>query len=128
MKEKAAVKISVSLPETLKDELDRYAGAHGLSVSATVQQALEAFFQGSDPGPEPSSLEPRVAQLETEVARLQRQFERAHEVLEQHREFLLSLRPLADLAGVALTLPPCLPTPRKRRKTQKSGGGSGMLG
>jgi len=109
--DKAAVKISVSLPEALKVELDRYAVAHDLSLSATVQQALEAFLHASDPGPGPSPLEPRVEQLEAELARLQRQLERAHEVLEQHRECLVSLRPLADMAGVALTLPPYPPCP-----------------
>jgi hypothetical protein len=105
--ERPAVKISVSLPESLKEELDRYAVAHDLSLSATVQQALEAFLHpATDPGPGPSPLEPRVAQLEAELARLQRQLERTHEVLAQHREFLVSLQPLQDLAGIALTLPP----------------------
>ena len=105
--DKPAVKISISLPHDLKEELDRYAGAHGLSVSATVQQALEALLHPG-PGPGPAPLEPRVAQLEAELARLQRQLEQAHEVLEQHRECLVSLGPLQDLLGVVLTLPPGL--------------------
>ena len=107
--DRPAVKISISLPESLKEELDRYAVAHDLSLSATVQQALEAFFHpASDPGPGPSPLEPRVAQLEAELARLQRQLERTQEVLAQHRDFLEGLRPIQDIVGVALTLPPQL--------------------
>ena len=109
-----AVKLSVSLPEALKAQLDRYATEHDLSVSQTVQQALEAFFQPAQPapGPEPGQdvarLEKMVLELGREVQDVRGELVRTRQVLDQHREFLLALRPLLDLAGVALTLPPSL--------------------
>lgn len=46
-------KISVSLPDELETELDRYAREHDLPVSRVVAQALEAFFRGgTEPPPD----------------------------------------------------------------------------
>lgn len=102
---RSAVKISVSLPEALKAQLDDYAVKHDLSLSQTVQQALEALFQPSEPppGPEPGQ---DVAHLEKMVLELRQTLVHTQHVLDQHRDFLIAIRPLMDLAGIAASLPP----------------------
>ena len=102
-----AVKISVSLPEALKSQLDRYATEHDLSVSQTVQQALEALFQSSEPPPVPGPGQD-IARLEKSVLELRQELLRTQRVLDQHRECFVQLRPLFDLAGVVATMPPQL--------------------
>lgn len=107
-----AVKISVSLPEALKTQLDRYATEHDLSVSQTVQQALEAFLQHPEPpsGPEPGQdvarLEKMVLDLSRELQEVRSEFTHTKQILDQHRDFLVAMRPLLELAGVAASLPP----------------------
>lgn len=116
-----AVKISVSLPEALKLELDRYADEHNLSVSQTIQRALEALFHPPvpDPDPEEPGPDPDVLQLvqmlnrdvqtlQNDLAQTRQALTWTQQVLEQHRECLASLAPLTQLAGVALTLPPSM--------------------
>jgi hypothetical protein len=118
MDSKLAVKISVSLPEALKGQLDHYAGEHDLSVSQTVQQALEAFFQappppGPEPPPNPSNplLEQMVMEMNRQLQDACRELARTQQVLEQHREFMQGLGPMLQLSGVYLSLPPSLHSP-----------------
>lgn len=51
-------KISVSLPDDLKERLDAYAQAHNQSVSESVQIALEKLLNGSSPPPPPPPAPP----------------------------------------------------------------------
>ena len=107
--DKLAIKISVSLPEALKAQLDQYVVDNGGSASQVVQQALEAFFSPAVPPPPPEpdlQLQKLVLQLSADVQFLRNELERTQRVLDRHREFLVGLRPLTDLAGVALSLPP----------------------
>lgn len=47
-------KISVSLPDDLKQQLDDYAAAHQLTNSEVVQKALRLLFQPESPQPTPT--------------------------------------------------------------------------
>ena len=47
-------KISISLPDALKERLDAYALAHSQSVSESVQKALEQLLDGSPPPAPPT--------------------------------------------------------------------------
>lgn len=109
--DKLAIKISISLPEALKADLDQYTAEHGLTASQTVQQALEMLFGHSPLPPTPSpgqdvQLEHRVDELGRELQDVQEELTRARQVLDRHRDYLLALRPLLDIAGIAATLPP----------------------
>lgn len=121
-------KISISLPDPLKEQLDRYADEHQLSVSETVQRALEALFQPAEPVPPPSpppSSEPPPERPEDEVERVMLEHmvfamnqelqevgrylnALAHQV-EHSRYCLALLAPYAALGGVGLPVPPPLP-------------------
>lgn len=59
-------KISVSLPDALKERLDAYAKVHDLSVSESVQQALEQFLDGATP-PAPPPPPPPAALVDQQV-------------------------------------------------------------
>lgn len=104
--DKATAKISVSLPEALKAQLDSYADEHGLSVSQTVQLALEGLFQPVQPPPGPGDPGQDIARLEQMVGDLSAELTQTRQVLDRHRDYLLALRPLLDIAGIAATLPP----------------------
>jgi hypothetical protein len=54
-------KISVSLPDDLKQQLDDYAAAHQLTNSDVVQKALRLLFQSEAPQPTPSPPPPPKA-------------------------------------------------------------------
>ena len=108
--DRLAVKISISLPEALKADLDRYTAEHGLTASQAVQQALEMLIGNSPPPPPPgqdvAQLEHKVHEMGLELQDVQEELTRARQVLDRHRDYLLALRPLLDIAGIAATLPP----------------------
>lgn len=103
-------KISVSLPDPLKEQLDDYAQIHGHSVSQTVQLALEAFLSQSPPPPPPGGqlelLEKLVREVSGELEAVRSDLTHTQRALDRHRDCFLQLKPLTDLAGVVLTLPP----------------------
>ncbi len=106
-------KISVSLPDQLKDQLDAYAQVHGHSVSQTVQLALETFLSQTPPPPPPPDgqlelLEKLVWKLRDELAANHHEVESLRSVLGQHRQCFVVLEPLAQLAGITLPMPPPL--------------------
>ncbi len=123
MDDRLAVKISVSLPEDLKLELERYAAEHGLSVSATVQQALEGFFHPApDPEPDPSPTPPpttteidllagMVNGLHREVHELKQYILALSHQSEHHRQCLSLLQPFVAMSGLCLPVAPPLPPP-----------------
>ena len=121
MDERLAVKISVSLPEELKLELERYAGEHGLSVSATVQQALEGLLHPKpipDPQPTPDPRPTEIDLLAGLVNALNREVHGLRQYMmavghqsEHHRQCLSLLQPYAAMGGVCLPVAPPLPPP-----------------
>lgn len=44
-------KISVSLPDSLKEQIDQYAAQHQLNTSEVVQLALKKLFEKDSPSP-----------------------------------------------------------------------------
>ena len=57
-------KISISLPDALKERLDAYALAHNQSVSESVQKALEQLLDGSPPPTPPTPPAPPVTSVD----------------------------------------------------------------
>jgi len=66
-------RITISLPDALEAQLDRYARDHGQPVSHVVAEALAAFLSGSSP-PSPGDGS-RLQQVEEYVARMALQLE-----------------------------------------------------
>ena len=62
-------RITISLPDALKDQLDATAEARNISVSELVQQALKNFFAAPPTVPEQPTTQPPVPQpINTEIA------------------------------------------------------------
>lgn len=105
-------KISVSLPDALKEQLDQYVEEHGGSVSQTVQDALEAYFSGQPPPGTPSGelalLEQTVAETRADVKRALHELTRTQYALEQHRQCLLVVENFTEMGGFHLPVPPPL--------------------
>lgn len=109
---RASVKISVSLPAELKEQLDRYAQEHQHSVSQVVQTALEALLNPTQTPPAPphggqvEMLELLVRETREELQTVRNELSRTQHIVDRHRDCLASLKPLCDIAGVVLSLPP----------------------
>lgn len=57
-------KISVSLPDSLKEQLDQYAAQHELNTSEVVQHALKKLFEEDSPPPPPPTPIPPPEQVQ----------------------------------------------------------------
>jgi len=95
-------RITVSLTDSLKGELDTYAEEQQLSVSKVVSQALQAFLPGEENPPDPD-----LVNTQRYVAQLVHQLEGLREAM--HRMALAQYGPFAELPEdltVSLPLPP----------------------
>jgi len=97
-------KMSISLPDELKARLQAYAQEHSLSDSETVQQALEAFLDGSPvepptPPPGPSDWAAPIAQIQKYVAALAANHE-------QVRSAMQLISQMSAPQGVYIPCPP----------------------
>src|ERR1017187_1873077 len=69
-------RITISLPEELKEQLERYAQSQGTTVSEAAQAAFKNFLQAPPPpAPKVSGQEARIAELESYVAAMSYQLE-----------------------------------------------------
>ncbi len=71
-------KISVSIPDELKEQLDTYAEQTGFKRSAAVAHILEAFFAGEVQDPEEISPE-RLQNMDHYLAEVMEYIEALHE-------------------------------------------------
>lgn len=95
-------RITVSLTDSLKGELDTYAEEQQLSVSKVVSQALQAFLPSEENPPDPD-----LVNTQRYVAQLVHQLEGLREAM--HRMALAQYGPFAELPDdltVSLPLPP----------------------
>ncbi len=111
-------KISISLPDDLKTRLDAYAQTHGQSVSETIQDALEAFLNGTTnepdtPVPVPHPTDPSATdrQLAKQLHITQNHFLHFLAHYEQLRNSVDALCQFAQMAHGVVILRPQQPYP-----------------
>ncbi len=92
-------RITVSLTDSLKSELDAYAEEQQLSVSKVVSQALQAFLPGEENPPDPD-----LVNTQRYLVQLVEQLEGLRDAV--HRMTLAQYGPFAELpADVTQALP-----------------------
>jgi hypothetical protein len=95
-------RITVSLTDALKAELDAYAEAEKLTVSKVVSQALRAFLPSEENPPDPN-----LVHTQQYVTELVQQLEGLREAV--HRMALAQYGPFADLPSELTSSLPSTP-------------------
>lgn len=106
-------KLSISIPDDLKAQLDERAGAEHVAVSQVVSNALRSYFEkpaapppAPPKPPEPIPPPPPVAHDSAEVRQMQQYLWELYWNHERTRASVVGLFQWANSCGVMITYPP----------------------